>query len=157
MIPSDKLADGERRKSDVLDSLAERRDVCVNQGRRALLLAMLSGDDRATADDVYPAVELPPGLDPRCLGAVPKALARHGIIRSVGFVRSARPQRHASPIQQWELADPTAAERWLRENPELPDPVGNGEGVGPSQGLLFSLDPESTPTPPDAASGVDGW
>ncbi|MCQ8205440.1 hypothetical protein NP569_24435, partial [Vibrio parahaemolyticus] len=55
----------------------------------------------ATADDVRDAVELPPGVDPRCLGAVPGELADAGIIRATGYVRTTRPAAHARP----EFAD----------------------------------------------------
>ena len=69
---------------------------------------------------------LPEGLDARCLGAVPIGLARAGIIRSAGYVRSGRPERHASPIQLWTLADRAAAIAWLRAHPEARAP-GPGE------------------------------
>jgi len=50
--------EGERRKQDVLLSLAARSERYVNRGRRALLARLLANGE-ATADDVRRAVELP--------------------------------------------------------------------------------------------------
>jgi len=131
---SEGLAEGDRRKFDALATLAERREIYVLRGRRALLHALL-GLGNATADDVRAMVELPGDVDPKCLGAVPGALARKGIIRAVGYRRSARPEGHARPVTVWRLADRAAAERWLREHPDRPDPF---EDRAPAeQGLLF--------------------
>jgi hypothetical protein len=98
-------ADGERAKASALALLEARREVFILRGRRALLTAMLTGDGTATADDVRAAVDLPADMDPRCLGTVPGRLGYDRIIRAAGFVRSGRPQRHASYIQRWALAD----------------------------------------------------
>ncbi len=112
--------EGEARKQERHTLLRERRAVYVRRGQRALLGRLLA-TDTATADDVYESVELPPSIDPRCLGAVPGSLARAGIIRSLGYVKSARPERHASPIQVWTIADRAAAAVWLAANPDYPD------------------------------------
>ena len=114
--------EGARRKRDKLDLLEARRAVFVDRGRRALLDRLLAAGT-ATADDVMAAVTLPAEIDPRCLGAVPGPLARAEIIRAAGFVKSARPERHGSYIQLWELADGDAARRWLAEHPDKPDPA----------------------------------
>jgi hypothetical protein len=128
--------EGERRKRDTLAMLEARREVFVNRGRRALLgRLMLAGT--ATADDVMAAVTLPAEIDPRCLGAVPGPLAKAGIIRFVEFVKSARPQRHGSYIQLWELADRDEALRWLARNPDMPDPAPEHAHV---VGTLFGPD-----------------
>jgi hypothetical protein len=110
----------EEKKQERLTLLRERRAIHVRRGQRALLARLLSGET-ATADYVYESVELPPSIDPRCLGAVPGSLARAGIIRSLGYIKSARPERHASPIQVWTLADRAAAVDWLAANPDYPD------------------------------------
>lgn len=106
---------GEEKKQERLTLLRERRAIHVRRGQRALLARLLSAET-ATADDVYESVELPPNIDPRCLGAVPGSLSRAGIIRSLGYAKSERPERHASPIQVWELADRAAALSWLAEH-----------------------------------------
>ena len=111
-------AEGERRKENTLATFEARRETIVIAGRRVLLLRLLESPT-ATADDVREALELPTGLDARCLGAVPSGLARAGIIRSAGYVRSERPERHASPIQVWTLADHAGAIAWLRTIPSL--------------------------------------
>ena len=137
-------AEGERLKADALALLEARRQVYVHRGRRALLAAMLAGDGTATADDVRFAVELPPGLDPRCLGSVPGRLAYDGVIDPAGFVRSTRRERHASWLQVWALADRVAAVRWLADYPDLPDPGDNNQGDG-KQAFLFPLNPTNEP------------
>ena len=146
--------DGEKLKADALALLEARREVYVRRGRRALLRAMLAGDGRASADDVYDAVKLPADLDPRCLGSVPGRLAYDGIIQPAAFVRSARPQRHASWIQIWALVNREKALRWLEDHPELPDPVDYDQGDG-TQRFLFPVYPTNEPTPTVAAAGAE--
>ena len=112
---------GDERKIAALNLLDERRAVYINRGRRVLLRRLLAGAT-ATADDVRASVELPVGIDPRCLGAVPRSLAKVGIIRSAGFVKSTRPERHASFIHTWELNDGQKAIAFLQDHPDQPDP-----------------------------------
>lgn len=131
--------EGERRKADAHALLEARREVYVSRGRRALLRSMLDGDGRASADDVRGTLDLPPELDPRCLGAVPGRLAYDRIIASDGFTRSTRPEGHARWVQVWRLLDRAAAEQWLADHPDLADP---DEGEGPADGsqrLLFPI------------------
>jgi hypothetical protein len=111
---------GEQRRDSVLACLESAKDAVLLRARRALITAAL-GKGEATADDVYPAVELLAGRDPRCLGAVAPPLVKAGIIRAAGYVKSTRPNRNASPIVRWELADAEAARRWLAENRDEPD------------------------------------
>jgi hypothetical protein len=113
-------AEGGRRRDEALRLLRDRRAVYIRRGQRALLLALLDGGT-ATADAVRAAVELPPDIDPRCLGAVPHALAEAGIVARSGYAPSARPERHASILAVWALADRDAALRWLADHPELPE------------------------------------
>ena len=142
--------EGERRKQDILQTLAARREAYVNRGRR-VLLARLLAHGQATADDVRRAVVLPDKIDPRCLGSVPGHLARAGIIRRVGFVPSDRKERHASTLSVWELLDADAARAWLAAHPDQPDdgpdtagspaiaPINptNGTGSAAAQPSLF--------------------
>lgn len=121
--------------------LTDRRAVYVRRGQRALLTALLA-TGTATADDVRDAVDLPPGIDPVCLGAVPGALARAGIIRRVGYVPTCRPDAHARPVSVWALADREAAERWLADHPDVSDPGDGDQGPG-TQALLFPVNPEN--------------
>ena len=116
-------AEGERRKLDILATLAARRDALVTRARR-ILLARLLTHGMATADDVYRSMTLPVGIDPRCLGSVPGPLARARIIRRIGFVPSDRKQRHASVLSVWELRDAAAARDWLARHPDQPDNLG---------------------------------
>jgi hypothetical protein len=109
---------GEQKKRDVLATLEAVRKTIVEQGRRALLLKLLQSPT-ATSDDVRDVVKLPPGIGPSCFGSVPGKLARAGIIRQAGFVKSTRPERHANYVMRWELADHDAAIAWLRLHPDL--------------------------------------
>jgi hypothetical protein len=115
-------AEGERRRDASLALLAERRTAVVRAGQRALLLRLLSGADTATADDVCDAVPLPPGIGPRCYGAVPLPLADAGIITHAGYTPTRRPEAHARPVAVWTLADRAAALAWLTAHSPLPDP-----------------------------------
>ena len=112
--------EGERRKQDVLQTLAARRESIVNRARRKLLERLLASG-KATADDVYRSMTLPAGIDPRCLGSVPGPVARAGIIRCIGYGKSDRRERHASILSVWALLDESAARDWLARHPDQPD------------------------------------
>lgn len=147
MNPALAIGEGERRKADVLADLAARREVIVRRGRRAMLQRLLL-EGQATSDDVRAAVELPDGVDGRCLGAVPGPLAAARIIALGGYTKTARPERHASVIGRWVLADADAARRWLAENPDLPDPPQAGRG--------WLFDPQEQERPAAATVGRYG-
>lgn len=142
---------GEARRDEALALLANRRDLYVLRGRRALLTAVLAVG-QATADDVRDALELPADIDPVCLGAVPVALARAGIVRRVGYVPTCRPDAHARPVSLWALADRAAAIRWLADHPDRSDDDQAADLDGP-QRLLFNLTTNAT-SPSDAAAGL---
>lgn len=151
------LATGETCKLDAMAVLAVQREAVVRRGQRALLTALLSLGT-ATADEVRDAVDLPDGIDPVCLGAVPLALVRAGIIRRAGFTPTCRPMAHARPLTVWTLADQAAAERWLLAHPELPDPDDEGEGAcqGCPAGFLFPIHAnEPGATAATAAPGME--
>jgi hypothetical protein len=143
--------EGDRLKIGALALLADRREAVIRRAQRALLTVLLE-TGLATADDVRELVKLPPGIGPKCFGAVPLALARAGIIQPNGFRNTARREGHARPVTVWRLADRAAALRWLADHPDVPDP-GADQGDG-SQGLLFLLTPnEATPTASTAGAG----
>jgi len=118
MSPLAGAVEGERRKLSAHALLAARRAVYLRRGQRALLLRLLDAGT-ATADDVRAAVELPADIDPRCLGAVPGALARAGLVRRIDYAPSHRPERYASIVAVWQLADHAAALDWLAAHPDL--------------------------------------
>ena len=84
------------------------------------------------------------GNDRGCLGSVPGVLAYAKIIRAAGFVRSARPERHACWLQVWELVDRQAAVQWLADHLDLPDPI-EGEGATVLQRVLFLTNTANEP------------
>lgn len=141
------VLEGERRKANRLTLLETRRAAIINRARRALVVQALN-KGHVTADDIRASVELPDGIDPRCLGSVPGPLAKAGIIRLGGFVKSDRPRRHASYIALWELIDPHKARAWLEDHPDIPPNDGHG------QLELFDMDLKTT-TPAVGAVGVD--
>jgi len=145
-------AEGERLKAGALEIPGARRDRYVLRGRRALLERLLR-DGVATADDVRDAVELPPGIGPKCFGAVPGPLRRAGIIAPAGFCKTCRPAAYARPVIVWTLADREAAQRWLEEYPDLPDPGEHDQGNG-SQRVLFPIRTTNEATPAVGAAGA---
>ncbi len=122
-------ADGHALKAQALDVLEAQRAVYLLRGRRALLRRLLEFGE-ATADDVRAAVELPPEINAVCLGAVPGALARAGIIEAAGFAPTLRAPAHARPVKVWRLVDRGAAEQWLEDHPEI-DLPGDCRDDGP--------------------------
>ena len=112
---------GEHRRDAALDLLRERRAAIVRRGCR-LLAAELLKRDKATMDDIAEELETPPDIDRRVVGAIPSTLVRAGVAVLTGYVRSTRPERHASVIAVWQLVDRDAAEQWLQKHPELQPP-----------------------------------
>ncbi len=135
--------EGERLKADAFDLLAERRAVYIRRGQRALLAA-LQAMDTATVDDVRDLVNVPQGIDPVCLGAVPGPLVRAGIIWRAGYTPTCRPTAHARPLSVWAVVDRDAAMQWLADHPNLPDPGDDGQEPG-TQATLFPLNPANEP------------
>lgn len=120
--------DGTARRDAALAMLAAERELYVLRGRRALLAALMA-NGTATADDVRAAVELPPGINPKCFGAVAVPLAKAGIIERVTYAATARPEAHARPVAVWRLADRAAAIAWLAAHPDRPDDADQDEAV----------------------------
>lgn len=114
-------SEGEQRRDVALDLLRERRAALVRRGCR-LLAARLLEFGTATMDNIAAGLETPPDLDRRLLGAIPSTLAKAGVAVLAGYVRSTRPERHASVIAVWQLVDRDAAEQWLQKHPELQPP-----------------------------------
>lgn len=106
---------GETQRDAVLDAHERIRGELLTLARRRLLEHLLRSTV-ATMDDVAGELEIPPDIDARCLGAAGTGLARGGIIVATGFVRSARPSRNASPVQQWRLVSRELAEQWLSDH-----------------------------------------
>lgn len=115
-------ADGADRKLATHRMFEVRRELYILRGRRALLRRLLD-NDTATADHVRDAIELPRGIDPVCLGAVPGALARGGIIERAGYAPSSRADAHHRPVSVWRLADRDGALAWLEAHPDRPEPA----------------------------------
>jgi len=114
-------ANGQERKRGALHLLKETRAPVIRRGQRFLLQRLLNRGV-ASIDDVRAVIDIPSGVNPKCLGAVPGALAKAGIIERAGYHNSDRPEAHARPVSVWRLVDREAAEQWLRDHPELERP-----------------------------------
>lgn len=129
--PNDRDAgrrEGERRKDAAHGLFEAVRPKLIGRGRRALIGLLLTQDE-ATADDVRALIEVPAGIDPKCLGSVPGSLAKAGIIRRTGYRPSTRPEAHARTLTVWALADTRKAIQWLRDHPEPADAKHGGEAA----------------------------
>ena len=122
-------SEGERLKLKAHSLLKARREAIVRRARRALLSVLIQNGE-ATADDVRAVVSVPEGVNPKLFGAVPGELAELGIIFGDRYVKSARPEAHARPVQLWLLIDRAAAVQWLTTHPELPDAIHNESDLG---------------------------
>lgn len=120
--------EGQRRKRRAHKLLEQHRKWVIRRARRVLLMLLIDRG-QATMDDVRGLVPLPDGINPKCFGPVPVALADAELIRSAGMVPSRRPEAHGRKLELWELNDRAGAIDWLRANPELPEPasVDNGQ------------------------------
>ncbi len=107
---------GEARKRYAHSLFETHSEPLVIAARRALLLKVLESGF-ATIDDVRAVVPLPPSANPKAFGSVPGALARAGIIRDAGFVKSTRAIAHSRRNIRWELLDAAKAYVWLAANP----------------------------------------
>lgn len=92
------------------------REALLKLARRAFAEHLLQYG-HATVDDAREAIEIPPGISPNFLSAVPDPFVKAGIIRQQGYVPSERPEAHARMIALWALRDQGGALRWLRDNP----------------------------------------
>jgi hypothetical protein len=75
--------------------------VCAALERAALDIVRRAGE--ITADDLHGVVDLQ-GRDPRVIGAVLRNMAQSGLVKSVGYVNSRRPECHHRPIRLFKLA-----------------------------------------------------
>ena len=109
---------GEARKRYAHSLFETHSEPLVIAARRALLLKVLESGF-ATMDDVRAVVPLPPFKNPVAFGSVPGALARAGIIRDAGFVKTTRAIAHSRKNTRWELVDAAKAHAWLAAHPAL--------------------------------------
>ena len=111
------ISTGQELKAAAFDLLEVTREEIILKARRRFGDALLRNGE-ATTDDAREGLEIPEGVDPVCLGAVPGFLARQGIIRRVGYRPSLRPEAHARPLSIWGLLDASKLLAWLAAHPE---------------------------------------
>lgn len=117
---------GEQRKDAAHLLMSVHRERLIRCGQR-LLLEILLSNGRATADDVRDRLEIPEGINPKFVGAIPGPLAKLCIIAPDGFEKSRRAIAHARPNRVWRLRDESKARHWLAAHPELPDSEAKDE------------------------------
>lgn len=125
------LIEGRKRRDEAHHLLELKLQRTIRNARRRLLEIALR-DGIATTDDVRTSLEIPHGLDWKFLGAVPRALSKHGLIRHAGYRESRIKENHARPIATWEIVERETALAWLAENPELV--IADGDTLFPELG-----------------------
>ncbi|MFL5341882.1 MAG: hypothetical protein ACJ8F7_17185 [Gemmataceae bacterium] len=120
LTPSAGRFEGDRRRDEALTLLQVHRDGLVRCLQRAFLLHLLTAGP-STIDPVRGLVPIPPGTDPRCVGAAVRGLAGLHLICRAGATRSCRPEAHGRDLPLWAIADQAAALEWLAANPETPE------------------------------------
>ena len=116
------LFDAKRRKEQALTNHETNRKAILLKARHVFIQHLLQSGE-STADHIREVIELPPDINPSCLGAVPAPLARAGIVQRGGYVVSRRKESHARTLSLWQLLDRAKAQQWLDDNP-LPQPEG---------------------------------
>ena len=102
--PDNGQAEGERRRNVALHRLRIHRAAVVRQLQRAAVAVALD-TGRVNADDVRGRVSIPTSVSPKVNGAAFRELAEAGILVTVGFRLSVRPEAHRRPLTEWHLAD----------------------------------------------------
>jgi len=111
---------GEALRDCALNRLRATRAALVRRIQRAFLRHLLDNGAN-TSDPVRELVPVPPGTDPRVVGAAVRTLSADlKLIRSAGREPSRRPQAHARTLDVWAVIDPPATEAWLLSHPEIP-------------------------------------
>lgn len=123
--PAAGRAEGERLRDAALALLRLHRAVLVRRVQRAYLDLLLTRGP-STSDPVRARVPIPPGIDPRLVGAAVRQLGELGLIRRAGLARSERPEAHGRDLAVWEIADRDAALAWLAAHPD-PEPLVPGQ------------------------------
>jgi len=103
----DETPSGEALRDNALDLLRQHRAALVRECTvAALRIALREGE--VTADDVRAVVPIPPGINPKLVGAAFNDLA-DGILRRSGDRPSKRKLAHARRVTVWELGDRATA------------------------------------------------
>jgi hypothetical protein len=77
----------------------------------------------ASTDPLRELVPIPPGIDPRVVGAAVRELSERGLIQSIGRRKFRRPAAHARKIDLWVITDADAGGLWLLTHPEPTEPA----------------------------------
>ena len=91
-------------KDAALDLLERKRKHIIAKARIAFADSLLN-NGYACADDAHKAFPdgFPAGINPVCLGAVPRIFTACNAIKLDGYIQNNRPGIHARPIANWAL------------------------------------------------------
>lgn len=161
--------EGAARPDRALFRLEVARRPIITTIRRAFVVALIEKQHPLPADYVYELVKLPPDWQPCLMGSVFLGLSLAGVIWAVGWVRASRAERHAGPVQTWELTSVEKATAWLAENPE-PSDEGPAAIAAADRTTSAALCEPAAPPPrpagpeppetlfdPPPGLGEDGW
>ena len=115
-----------KRERDAALEAHERHRTALRQAARRLLVRIALERGEASIDDVAERLDVPDGVDRRCLGGLAHGIA---FLSELAWRPSRRPERHASRVVVYGIADRDAALLWLREHP--------GPVAGQQLGLPF--------------------
>jgi len=114
--PDNDPSEGERLRDRALGKLRAHRPSLTRRLMRVFLEYLLDFGP-STSDALRLLVEIPAGIDPRCVGAAVRALHEADLITSVGREKTRRPVAHARVLELWAVRDEAAARLWLLANP----------------------------------------
>ncbi len=90
------------RKQLAFDLFKQHRAELVREAVR-IMVQIATERCTVTTDDVREMMSIPSNVNPKWLGVVPVILARKGILRHAGYVKSRRAKAHGREIKVWEL------------------------------------------------------
>lgn len=113
---------GERLRDRGLSIAEKRHKAQVRKGGRTVVKLTLAGQ-RVTADDVHDELRLSDDIHHKWIGSIFRSLSLARAIKRAGAEPSRRPENHARWQTIWVLCERSAAEQWLADHPELPEPA----------------------------------
>ncbi len=126
LAPSNDTPTGVVLRDRALTRLRARRPALTRAIQRAFLRLLLEHGP-ATSDLVRDLVPIPPGVDPRVVGAAVRGLSSdYDLIRSVDRRRSRRAPAHGRKLEVWDVNDWAAARQWLNTHPDLSERDADG-------------------------------
>lgn len=139
---------GEQLRDKGIERAVTGRELQVMTDELAFLDALAkSPDGTATSDDAVADLSKKFRDGGKWRGSTPLRLARKGLIRDAGYVRSCRPSRHRTKITVWAIAD---RDRLLLRRDELRQKLTEIEAAskttGPETAISEPVESQNTST-----------